>query len=50
MIICHFEENIMTKYNKIEVYERIKKQIAQEAKSHEEYERRIKALARKLGI
>ena len=38
------------KPNKFEVYERIKKQIAQEAKSHAEYEKRIKALARKLGI
>ena len=38
------------KPNKFEVYERIKRQIAQEAKTREEYERRIKALAKRLGI
>ncbi len=36
--------------SKLELYEKIKKQIAQEAKTPEEYERRVKALARKLGI
>ena len=36
--------------SKLELYEKIKKQISQEAKSHEEYERRIKALAKRLGI
>jgi hypothetical protein len=35
---------------KLELYERIKKQIAQEAKTSEEYERRVKALAKKLKI
>jgi hypothetical protein len=38
------------KKDKIEIYEYYKRIIAQEAKSHEEYERRIKALARRLGI
>lgn len=36
--------------NKYAVYERIKAEIAQTAKSQEEYERRVKALARKLKI
>jgi hypothetical protein len=36
--------------NKYAVYERIKAQIAQTAKTPEEYERRIKALSRKLNI
>lgn len=36
--------------NKCAVYERIKAEIARTAKSPEEYERRIKALARKLKI
>ena len=36
--------------NKYEVYERIKAEIARTAKSAEEYERRVKALARKLKI
>ena len=35
----------MTKY---QLYEQIKKQIANEAKTPEEYEKRIKALAKKL--
>lgn len=37
----------MTKY---ELYEKIKKQIANEAKTPEEYEKRVKALAKKLKI
>jgi hypothetical protein len=36
--------------NKSAVYERIKAEIARTAKSAEEYERRIKALAKKLRI
>ncbi len=36
--------------SKHEAYERIKKQIAKEAKTPKEYERRIKALAKKLGV
>lgn len=36
--------------SKQEQYEAKKKQIAQEAKSHEEYERRVKALAKELKI
>lgn len=36
--------------NKYEVYERVKAEIARTAKTIEEYERRIKALARKLNI
>ena len=36
--------------NKYEVYERIKAEIARTAKSAEEYERRVKALVRKLKI
>lgn len=36
--------------NKYAVYERIKAEIARMAKSAEEYERRVKALARKLKI
>ena len=36
--------------NKYAVYERIKAKIARTAKSQEEYERRVKALARKLKI
>lgn len=37
----------MTKY---QLYEKIKKQIANEAKTPEEYEKRVKALAKKLKI
>ena len=36
--------------NKYAVYERIKAEIARTAKSKEEYERRVKALAKKLRI
>ena len=36
--------------NKYEVYEHIKAEIARTAKSAEEYEKRIKALTRKLKI
>lgn len=36
--------------NKYEVYERIKAEIARKAKSAEEYERRVKALQKKLRI
>lgn len=36
--------------DKYEVYERIKAEIARTAKSAEEYERRVKALAIKLKI
>jgi hypothetical protein len=36
--------------NKYAVYERIKAEIARTAKTPEEYERRIKALSRKLNI
>lgn len=36
--------------SKFEIYEKIKKEIAKTAKSPEEYERRVKALARKLKI
>lgn len=36
--------------NKHAVYERIKAEIARTAKTKEEYERRIKALSRKLKI
>jgi hypothetical protein len=36
--------------NKYAVYERIKAEIARTAKTAEEYERRIKALQRKLNI
>ena len=38
------------KMNKYAVYERIKAEIARTAKSAEEYEKRIKALQRKLKI
>ena len=36
--------------NKYAIYERIKAEIARTAKTPEEYERRIKALAKKLRI
>ena len=36
--------------NKYEIYKRIKEEIARTAKSAEEYERRIKSLARKWRI
>lgn len=36
--------------NKYALYERIKAEIARTAKSHKEYEKRIKALQRKLKI
>ena len=36
--------------NKYAVYERIKAEISRTAKTPEEYERRVKALARKLKI
>ncbi len=36
--------------NKYAVYEQIKSEIARTAKSPEEYERRVKALAKKLKI
>lgn len=36
--------------NKYAVYERIKAEIARTAKSAEEYERRVKALVKKLRI
>lgn len=36
--------------SKYEAYERIKKQIARESKTHEEYQRRVKALAKKLKV
>lgn len=36
--------------NRYALYERIKAEIARTAKSPEEYERRVKALARKLRI
>lgn len=40
----------MSRPSKFELYEYYKRIIAQEAKTREEYERRIKALARRLGI
>lgn len=40
----------MSRPSKFEVYEYYKRIIAQEAKTPEEYERRIKALAKRLGI
>ena len=36
--------------NKQVIYERIKQEIAKTAKTQQEYERRVKALAKKLGI
>lgn len=36
--------------DKYATYERIKQEIARTAKTPQEYERRVKALARKLGI
>ena len=36
--------------NRYQIYERIKAEIARTAKSPEEYEKRIKALQRKLNI
>ena len=36
--------------SRYEIYERIKAEIARTAKSAEEYEKRVKALARKLKI
>lgn len=36
--------------NRYQIYERIKAEIARTAKSPEEYERRIKALQRRLNI
>lgn len=36
--------------NRYAVYERIKAEIARTAKTQEEYERRVKALAKKLKI
>ena len=36
--------------SKYEAYERIKKQIARESKTQQEYQRRVKALAKKLKI
>lgn len=40
----------MATMNKYSVYERIKAEIARTSKSFEEYERRIKALAKKWRI
>ena len=40
----------MAKMNKYAVYERIKAEIARTANSAEEYDRRVKALVRKLKI
>ena len=40
----------MSRYGKYAYYEMMKKQIYLEAKSHKEYEKRIIALARRLGI
>lgn len=36
--------------NRYKIYERIKAEIARTAKTSEEYERRVKALAKKLKI
>lgn len=36
--------------NRYAVYERIKAEIARTAKTPEEYEKRVRALAKKLGI
>ena len=36
--------------NRYALYEQIKAEIARTAKTREEYERRVRALARKLGI
>ena len=36
--------------NRYQIYERIKAEIARTAKTSEEYERRVKALAKKLKI
>lgn len=36
--------------NRYQIYERIKSEISRTAKSAEEYERRVKALAKKLKI
>ena len=36
--------------NRYQIYERIKAEIARTAKSTEEYERKVKALAKKLKI
>lgn len=36
--------------SKYETFERIKKQIAKEAKTPKEYEKRVKALAKKLNL
>ena len=36
--------------NRYQIYERIKSEIARTAKTQEEYEKRIKALVRKLKI
>lgn len=35
---------------RMRVYNRIKKQIANDAKTPKEYEKRVKALAKKLGV
>lgn len=40
----------MTYEERMAIYNRIKKQIANEAKTPQEYEKRIKALAKKLGV
>ena len=37
-------------YERLLIYERLKAEIARTAKTTEEYERRIKALAKKLNI
>lgn len=40
----------MTYGERMTIYNRIKKQIANEAKTPQEYEKRVKALAKKLGV
>lgn len=40
----------MSYEERMRVYNRIKKQIANEAKTPKEYEKRVKALAKKLGV
>ena len=40
----------MTYEERMTIYNRIKNQIANEAKTPQEYEKRVKALAKKLGV
>jgi hypothetical protein len=49
MIIGRYQ-NVASYQDRLRLYEQLKREIARTAKSPEEYDRRIKALAKKLNI